>query len=159
MLHLQSHFIFFILMRVLALIKHVNKLLYLCIDPKIWMLHVKCTVLMVCCWSRLLCVSHLTLLYYIYSIRAFDRYLACLLSRTCIFWLWANDMDRVWCWFLYNGGNFEIGLVIGNCLYRSSINEQWRLTWLTILLLDVANLVDPLLHGRNLCFNAIAEQT
>ena len=50
-------------------------------------------------------------------------------------------------------------LVIGNGCNICSINEQGRLTLGNILLLDVANLVDPLLHGRNLRFNSVTEQT
>ena len=50
-------------------------------------------------------------------------------------------------------------LLIGNRSYRGSINEQGRLTLRTILLLDVANLVDLLMHGRNLCFYSVTEQT
>lgn len=50
-------------------------------------------------------------------------------------------------------------LMIGNGCYSVSINEQGRLTLWTILLLDVANLVDLLLHGWNLCFYSVSEQT
>ena len=50
-------------------------------------------------------------------------------------------------------------LLIGNGCYSGSINEQGRLTLWTILLLDVANLVDLLMHGWNLCFYSISKQT
>lgn len=50
-------------------------------------------------------------------------------------------------------------LMIGNGCYSGSINEQGRLTLWTILLLDVANLVDLLMHGWNLCFYSVTEQT
>lgn len=50
-------------------------------------------------------------------------------------------------------------LMIGNGSNRCSINEQGRLTLRNILLLDVANLVDPLLHGWNLRFYSVTEQT
>lgn len=49
-------------------------------------------------------------------------------------------------------------LMIGNLLDRVGINEQGRLTRGAILLLDVANLVDPLVHRRNLRFDSVAEQ-
>ena len=52
-----------------------------------------------------------------------------------------------------------LGFMIGNGSNGGSINEQGRFTLRNILLLDVANLVDPLLHGRNLRFDSVTEQS
>ena len=48
--------------------------------------------------------------------------------------------------------------MIGNRCNWSGIDKQGRLLRLAILLLDVANLVDPLLHGRNLRFDSVTKE-